>query len=288
LAKGNGPVLQLQSTESAPHGLKELQNPSSIAIAEKTSNTAIELNPETCKGNKTAPPKIQRTRIHGDTGTHPPMRQRPDADCRAIIRRQDLERGQLEEASSSNKLGFSKLEAREGIWSRSSGRVYLLVKSRPRQKLPTQSRTAHLLDTPPPSPPPPRLQLMPAATAAAAAAATRYELSLPQAARPPVPASAPRLPDRIHGRGTELDVEERKERLARWAFSVCPVAAAAVHLLLAFHVGEGSVDATRSRATDGRSVMPVPVHRHTPLAPAPPQLNLTTAPTPQFTANQQQ
>ena len=39
---------------------------------------------------------------------------------------------------------------------------YLLVKSRPRQKLPTQSRKAHLLETPP-SPPPPRLQLMAAA-----------------------------------------------------------------------------------------------------------------------------
>ena len=37
-----------------------------------------------------------------------------------------------------------------------------MVKSRPRQKLPTQSRKAHLLETPP-SPPPPRLQLMAAA-----------------------------------------------------------------------------------------------------------------------------
>ena len=38
---------------------------------------------------------------------------------------------------------------------------YLLVKSRPRQKLPTQSRKAHLLERPPS--PPPRLQLMAAA-----------------------------------------------------------------------------------------------------------------------------
>jgi hypothetical protein len=37
----------------------------------------------------------------------------------------------------------------------------LFVKSRPRQKLPTQSRTAHLLDTPPSATPPPTLlQLM--------------------------------------------------------------------------------------------------------------------------------
>ena len=54
---------------------------------------------------------------------------------------------------------------------------------------------------------------------------------------------------------TELDVEGRRDRgreggaLGSWAFSVS-VAAAAAHL--AFHVGEGSVDATRSRATDGR------------------------------------
>ena len=126
---------------------------------------------------------------------------------------------------------------------------HLLVKSRPRQKLPTQSRTVHLLETPP-SPAPPRLQLM--------AAAAPYPVPPPSSSssRPGLSSSPPR--SNPWGE-TELDVEGRRDRgreggaLGSWAFSVS-VAAAAAHL--AFHVGEGSVDATRSRVTDGRSVMP--------------------------------
>ena len=134
------------------------------------------------------------------------MRQRPDAECRGLIKRQGSRAG----ASSNKRAALISQESRIGGAGRNletEQRLgYLLVKSRPRQKLPTQSRTVHLLDTPP-SPPPPRLQLM------AAAADARYELSLPSAAPPPDPASAPHLPDRIHGEGRSLT--SRKGRRKR-------------------------------------------------------------------------
>jgi hypothetical protein len=65
-------------------------------------------------------------------------------------------------SSSSSEPGISNWRNREG--EEAGGRIeaaswsHLFVKRRPRQKLPTQSRTAHLLDTPPSAPP--LLQLM--------------------------------------------------------------------------------------------------------------------------------
>jgi hypothetical protein len=58
------------------------------------------------------------------------------------------------------ELRISKLKKREGRIGAAGG--YLLVKSRPRQKLPRQSSTAQRLDTPPS---PPFLQFMAAADA---------------------------------------------------------------------------------------------------------------------------
>jgi hypothetical protein len=114
------------------------------------------------------------------------MQQRPDADAEAHESATDLE----PEALSSNQQFRAKKESRieepaampnwmeawsggSSWWWMDGWLVYLLVKSRPRQKLPTQSRTAHRLETPPsppPPPPPPRLQLMAAAAACSEAA----------------------------------------------------------------------------------------------------------------------
>jgi hypothetical protein len=101
--KGKWPILQLQSTESAPHGTSKSQlNCNCVGNQQQHAHGRIQKHVRKTKQH--AQPKSREREFTGTQESIPPMRQGPDADCRAIIERQGSRAG----ASSKKRAALTR------------------------------------------------------------------------------------------------------------------------------------------------------------------------------------